>query len=119
MAAYECLYFSTAAGGCPVKEFIDSLDPRSQRKFFYKMEILEECGPRLSYPHAKYIGRGIHELRFEGIEGAIRVIYFFYSGNKIILTNGFIKKTNKTTRRELELAWQRMKLFQNARGDAE
>jgi phage-related protein len=119
MAAYECLYFCTASGEYPVKEFIDSLDPRSQRKFFYKIEILEEYGPRLPYPHTKYIGRGIHELRFEGIEGAIRVIYFFYGENKIILTNGFIKKTNKTTRRELELAWQRMKLFQNTKGTVE
>lgn len=117
MAAYECVYFTTASGESPVKEFINSLDSRTQRKFFYKKELLEEFGPRLPYPHAKCIRGGIYELRLEGIEGTIRVIYFFYSGNVIIFTNGFIKKTNKIPKQDLELAWQRMKLFCGRRGD--
>lgn len=33
-----------------------------------------------------------------------RVLYFFYYGGRIILTNGFIKKTQKTPRNELEKA---------------
>jgi len=118
MAAYECAYFTTASGESPVREFINSLDSRTQRKFFYKRELLEEFGPRLPYPHAKYLKKGIYELRFEGAEGAIRIIYFFYSGNIIIFTNGFIKKTNKIPKQELEMVWQRMKLFQGIRGDA-
>lgn len=117
MALYECFYFTSTSGECPVKEFIDSLDRRTQRKFFYKKEFLEQFGPRLPYPHAKYIGAGIHELRFEGTEGAVRVIYFFYRGSTIIFTNGFIKKTNKTPKKELALARQRMKLFYAIKGD--
>ena len=31
-------------------------------------------------------------------------LYFFYCGNKIIMTNGFIKKINKTPKKEIELA---------------
>lgn len=38
-------------------------------------------------------------------------MYFFYVGNRIILTNGFIKKTQKTSRKELELAKQYKKDF--------
>ena len=117
MAMYECVYFSTAFGESPAQEFINSLDSKTQRKFFYKKELLEEFGPRLPYPHAKYIGSGIYELRFEGIEGTVRVIYFFYSGNIIVFTNGFIKKSNKIPNQELRLARQRMKLFRGVRGD--
>lgn len=32
-----------------------------------------------------------------------RIFYFFYCDNKIIMTNGFIKKTNKTPKKEIEL----------------
>ena len=39
------------------------------------------------------------------------MMYFFYVGNRIILTNGFIKKTQKTPRKELELAKQYKKDF--------
>lgn len=116
-AMYECLYFITASGESSVEEFINSLDSRTQRKFFYKKELLEEFGPRLPYPHAKYIGGGVYELRFEGVEGAVRVIYFFCSGNLIVFTNGFVKKSNKIPKQELNLALQRMKAFHVVRGD--
>lgn len=33
-----------------------------------------------------------------------RILYFFYCDNKIIMTNGFIKRTNKTPKKEIELA---------------
>ena len=54
-----------------------SLNVRSREKFFSVIELLEEFGRALSFPHAKYIGDEIFELRFERIEGAIRVLYFF------------------------------------------
>lgn len=31
-------------------------------------------------------------------------MYFFYYNEKIILTNGFIKKTQKTPKKEIDLA---------------
>ena len=65
MARYICFYFTTEAGKAPVEEFIDSLDYSTQRKFFFKKGLLEEFGQRLPYPHAKYIGDDIYELRFE------------------------------------------------------
>lgn len=40
-------------------------------------------------------------MQFEVI---LAVLYFFYYGGKIILTNGFIKKTQKTPRKEIKLA---------------
>jgi len=87
VARYICFYFTTEAGKAPVEEFIDSLDYSTQRKFFFKKGLLEEFGQRLPYPHAKYIGDDIYELRFEGKEGTIRVLYFFYHKDEIIFTN--------------------------------
>lgn len=111
MALYQCNYFKTASGRIPAREFIESLDPRTQRKFFYVRGLLEEFGHRLPAPHTRHLGNGIFELRFGVIEGNIRILYFFFSSNQIILTNGFVKKTGKTPSREIHLALERRKLF--------
>ena len=111
MALYQCHYFKTASGRAPAREFIESLDPRSQRKFFFVLGLLEEFGHRLPAPHAKHLRDGIFELRFGAIEGDIRLLYFFFSGNQVILTNGFVKKSGKTPSRERRLAVERRGLF--------
>ena len=113
----NCSYYTADSGKSPVKEFVDSLDPKSQRKFFFVVELLEEFGHRLPEPHAKYIGDEIFELRFKGREGAIRVLYFFLHQDKAILTNGFVKKSNKTPVREKQTAIERRKLFLIRKGD--
>ncbi len=115
MALYACLYFRTETGKAPVKEFIDSLDGRSQRKFFFVCGLLEEFGHKLPFPHAKYVDEGIFEMRFTGIEGNIRVLYFFFQYDQVIFTNGFIKKTGKIARRELKIAIERRKTFLQAK----
>lgn len=111
MPAYQCLFFLAKAGDSPVEEFIDSLDLRTKRKFVFKRDLLEEYGPRLLHPHTKYLGNDIHELRLEGVEGSVRVLYFFFHNNRIIFTNGFIKKSNRTPGKEKELAIERRKNY--------
>jgi len=106
----ECLYFKLGKRK-PAQEFIDSLDYWTQRGFFNKKDLLEEFGHKLPGPHAKYIKDGIFELRFTGTEGRIRVLYFFYHQDKAILTNGFIKKTQKIPKGPLEIAVKYKKMF--------
>ncbi len=50
------------------------------------------------------LGNGLFELRTKQGTDITRVIYFFFVGNKAILTNGFTKKTQKTPTHEIELA---------------
>lgn len=111
MQKISCEYFVTDSNRAPVREFIDSLDPKTQRKFFFIRALLEEFGHRLPQPHAKYIGDQIFELRFGGREGAVRVLYFFFHQDKAILTNGFIKKSNQTPKNEKEAAVTRRKIY--------
>ena len=66
--------------------------------------LLEEFGNNLREPHSKAMGDGLFELRIKFSNDISRIFYFFCVGNKIILTNGFIKKTNKTPVSELNLA---------------
>ena len=106
-----CKYYYAESGRSSAKDFVESLNFKTQQKFFYVVELLEEFGPLLPKPHAKYIGDDIFELRIKGLEGAVRVLYFFFHQDSAILTNGFIKKTNKTPSKEKAVAIERRKTF--------
>ena len=107
----KAVYFVTDSNRRPAEEFVKSLNVRSREKFFSVIELLEEFGRTLSFPHTKYIGDEIFELRFESIEGAVRVLYFFFDGAKAVLTNGFVKKSNKTPKKEKQTAIERRKIY--------
>lgn len=55
-------------------------------------------------PYSEELQDGIFELRAKVGSDISRVLYFFMVGRKIILTNGFIKKTQKTPKSEIEKA---------------
>ena len=110
---WTSVYYVSDSGRVPVKKFIDSLASRTQQKYFAVIGMLEKLGKNLPEPHAKSLGNGIYELRFKGQEGYIRILHFFYDGNKIILTNGFIKKSNKTPKKEMTLAEKRKEQYLN------
>ncbi|MCD7790709.1 MAG: type II toxin-antitoxin system RelE/ParE family toxin [Bacteroides thetaiotaomicron] len=67
-------------------------------------------------PYSKSLGDGIFELRCQTGNDISRVLYFFYYGGKIVLTNGFIKKTQKTPSSEIKLAKARRKDFLEREG---
>ncbi len=101
---YEIEFYDTEDGTCPVKEFINGLEPKMKAKALRTIDLLEVNGPALRSPHSSAMGNGIFELRIKQSSNIARVFYFFYVGEKIILTNGFVKKSQKTPRTELELA---------------
>ena len=66
--------------------------------------VLEENGNKLREPYSKFVSDGIYELRGKVGSDISRILYFFMVGQNIILTNGFIKKTQKIPRGELKKA---------------
>lgn len=97
-------FYSLPNGEKPVEAFLDSLDKKMQAKAAYSLLLLEEYGNQLREPHSKAIGDGIFELRIKFASDITRIFYFFVVDNTIILTNGFVKKTPKTPKNEIELA---------------
>lgn len=75
-----------------------------QAKIFKNLELLEIRGNELREPFSKHIEDGIFEIRNKVGNDIIRIFYFFVIGQKIILTNGFIKKAQKTPKAEIALA---------------
>lgn len=100
-------------GSVPVKDFIMSLSGKFQAKVLMEIDLLEEYGNELDGKYTKYITKGIYELRVRISSNRVRILFFFYSDKKIILTNGFIKKTQKTPIREIETAFKYREDFLN------
>ncbi len=97
-------FYETVDGKQPVVEFLDSLEVKMTAKIVSLMEVLEERGNELRHPYSGPLGEGIFELRCKQASNISRVLYFFYNGRRIVFTNGFVKKTNKTPKKEVELA---------------
>lgn len=68
------------------------------------IDLLEVNGPMVRMPYSEALGNGLFEIRIKQGTDISRVLYFFTAGRKIILTNGFVKKTQKVPVREINLA---------------
>ncbi len=93
---FEIIFYDRPDGTEPVREFLDSLNVKMRAKMVREIELLAINGPELREPYSKAIGGGIFELRAKVGSDISRVLYFFVIDRKVILTNGFIKKSNRT-----------------------
>jgi len=98
-------FYKTEAGVKPAGDFIRSIeDVKLRAKVVRSLKLLETYGAELREPDSKALGDGIFELRTIQSDNIARCLYFFFVGNKIIVTNGFIKKQQKTPPEEIALA---------------
>ena len=104
MQGFEIVFYEKSDGTEPAKDFILSLDTKMRAKMFRTVELLRDKGNDLREPDSKALEDGIMELRAKVGSDISRVLYFFVVGRKAVLTNGFVKKTQKTPKAELELA---------------
>ena len=68
------------------------------------IDLLAKNGTSLRMPYSEHLVDGIFEIRAKSGSNISRVLYFFVIGRKIVLTNGFVKKTQKTPKNEIDLA---------------
>lgn len=104
MQEYEIIFYKTDNGEIPVKEFLDSLNLKMRAKMLMSIRIVRENGYQVRMPYSEELEDGIFELRAKVGSDISRVLYFFVLGRKIVLTNGFVKKTQKTPRKEIDRA---------------
>ena len=77
--------------------------------FLHTAELIEECGPKIGMPFTCSIGAGLFEIRVKGKEGTARALYCCLAGKELVILNAFVKKTQKTPRKQIVLARKRMK----------
>ena len=104
MPNYHVEFFETKSGEAPAEAFIDSLDMKMSAKVYRLLDMIERNGPELREPYSKHLEDGIFELRAAFGSNITRVLYFFFIGKRVIVTNGFVKKTQKTPKSEIDKA---------------
>ena len=83
-------------------------------RFLRYAERMEIYGPNLGMPHTRAMGDGLFELRLKAAEGIARVFYCTTIGQRIVMLHQFVKKSEKTPRKDLEIARRRMKETKDA-----
>lgn len=104
MTNFEVEFYEKPNGVKPAKEFLLSLDVKMRAKMADMISILQDNGSELREPYSKHLSEGIFELRAKVKTDITRVLYFFYVDRRIVLTHGFVKKTQKTPAKEIETA---------------
>ena len=107
MTNFTVVPYQKENGNIPIKDFLNSLDVKMRAKMYGLIGILKEKGNQLRELYSKHLDDGIFELRCKVGSNITRVLYFFYYKGQIVLTNGFVKKTQKTPPEEIELAKKR------------
>ena len=100
---YEVIFYENEKGRCPTDEFLDTLPPKVRAKLEKWIEKLEQEGPDLPRPYADILKGKIRELRLIFQSNYYRFMYFFF-GKTIVMTHGFLKKTDKVPPGEIERA---------------
>jgi len=109
---WSLVYYETANGRCPVKEYLDGLGAKETERVVFDLELLREFGLDLGVPYVKNIHGKLWELRTTG-RSRHRVLYFAASGKRFVLLHAFTKKTGKTPPAEIKTADNRMNEYLN------
>lgn len=78
-------------------------------RYLHYADLWVEFGPNLGMPHSRAMGDGLFELRLKSKEGIGRVFYCTVVAQRIIVLHAFIKKSQKTPKKELDTARRRMR----------
>lgn len=109
----EVNFYRTQTGDCPVKEFLDSLSGKQAQKIVWVLGLFEELEIVPGQHFKKLVNTdSIWEVRVNLGNNTFRLLGFL-SGEQLILTNGFAKKTQKTPSSEIALAAQRKQDYFN------
>lgn len=110
VSAWSLVFYETATGRSPVKEYLDDLGDQERAKVTFDLDLLKAFGLDLSAPHVRSIRGKLWELRTSG-RTQHRVFYFAVSGRRLVLLHAFTKKTPRTPPAEIETAVRRMTDF--------
>ena len=86
-----------------------SFPPGILANFLHVAEMIEEFGPALGLPYTKSLGEGLFEIRAKGKEGIGRSFFCTVIRQEVIILHSFIKKSQKTPKKEMKIARNRLK----------
>ena len=94
-----------------VRDELEALPPDMQARFRQMVELIQGYGlERVHEPHVKH--RPLWEMRMKGKDGISRAVYVTAKAHRVVVVRVFVKSTQKTPRREIEIALQRAQQVQ-------
>jgi phage-related protein len=106
----EVRFYRTRSGDCPVEEFLDALSGKQAQKVVWVLRLVEELDSVPSQYFKKLVDTdGLWEVRVQHGGDTFRLLGFFDGPRLLVLTSGFVKKTEKTPRQEIAVAEMRRK----------
>lgn len=108
-------FYRTASGKEPVREWLLGLPKKERKVVGEDLQRLEYRWP-VGMPLARTLGKGLEELRSNLPGGRTARVVFMVVGRHLILLHGFIKKTKKTPKADLDLALKRKKDWEKNNG---
>jgi phage-related protein len=89
---------------------LEALPQDIQARFLRITRLIEAEGVhKLREPYVKHLEGPVWEMRMKGRDGIARAAYVTASGQRVVVVHVFVKKTQKTPRREIEMALRRAK----------
>lgn len=112
---FDVSYYTDLNGRKPVQDFLEEVFNKNYALWAECISSIEKIKHRIYHkePFSKVLGQGLLEIRVRSKNDIARIIYTFAKGKQIILLHGFIKKTDKTPLKELEIAKERIKKYEN------
>jgi phage-related protein len=105
----DAVFFKAEGGAEPVRDWLRSLAKRDRRIIGEDILKVQYCWP-IGKPLVGSLGNGLWEVRSR-LENSIARVIFMIDGSTMVLLHGFIKKTQKTPKHELDLAIKRKNLL--------
>ena len=102
------VFYRTSGGVEPVRDWLRDLPGDDRRKIGFDLAAVQVGWP-VGMPLCRSLGGGLWEIRSSLPSRRIARVLFGVHEGRIAIVHGFIKKTQKTTQDEIELARKRMK----------
>jgi len=91
-----------------VRDEVASLPADQIARFLRIGDLIHSFGlERVGEPHVKHLEGPVWEMRLKGRDGISRALYVVVPPRRVVVVRVFVKKTQKTPRREIELALRR------------
>lgn len=105
---FQIRFYKDRRGKKPVREFIFSLPKKTREKIWSWIDILSKEGPFLRRPYADKLSGKIYELRIRFASDNIRILYYFFLNDKIVMVHAFRKKDWEIDPKNIQIAERRM-----------
>jgi phage-related protein len=101
-------FFRSASGVEPVRDWLKGMSDADRRTLGYDIGLVEFGWP-VGMPLCRSLGAGLWEIRSSMAGNRISRVFFCVAQGRLVLLHGFIKKTQRTPRGDLDLARKRQK----------